>query len=377
MTGDPLLQRAADVPVVPASTTKVATAVAALTGLPGDLRLRTRVVAGAAPGEVVLVGGGDPTLAGPSTPVRYPQPARLADLAAQARAALGATAVTRVVVDDGLYTGERLAPGWKPTYVTEGAVAPVTALMVDGGRLRQGRGPRSQEPALQAGQAFASLLQPGAAVEVVRGTAAAGAAPLGEVASAPVPQLVERMLAASDNDLAEALARQVALETGRPASFAGAAEAVVEVLADAGVEAGAVRLSDGSGLSRDNRVEPAAVTGLLVAAVDGRGRPPGAAAHRAAGRRLRRHARPALPHRRGRARRRPRPGQDRDAERRQRAGRAAAHRRRPAAGLRPDVEHGAARRQPAGGAGARRARRPARGLRLPLTAPRPAGGPRA
>ena len=100
VTGDPLLQRAADVPVVPASTTKVATAVAALTGLPDDLRLRTRVVAGAAPGEVVLVGGGDPTLAGPSTPVRYPQPARLADLAAQARAALGATAVTRVVVDD-------------------------------------------------------------------------------------------------------------------------------------------------------------------------------------------------------------------------------------------------------------------------------------
>jgi D-alanyl-D-alanine carboxypeptidase/D-alanyl-D-alanine-endopeptidase (penicillin-binding protein 4) len=273
VTGEPLLQRAAGEALVPASTAKIATAVAALTGLPADLRLRTRVVAGAAAGEVVLVGGGDPTLAGPSTPVRYPQPARLTDLAAQARAALGATAVTRVVLDDSLYTGEQLAPGWKPTYVTEGAVAPVTALMVDGGRVRQGRGPRSPEPALAAGRAFAALLQPGAAVEVVRGTAADGAAPLAEVASAPVPQLVERMLSASDNDLAEALARQVALATGRPASFAGAAEAMAdvldEVLAEAGVEPGAVRLVDGSGLSRDDRLQPGALTRLLARAVEG------------------------------------------------------------------------------------------------------------
>ena len=270
VTGEPLLQRAADLPLIPASTTKIATAVAALTGLPADQRLRTRVVAGAAPGEVVLVGGGDPTLAGPSTPVRYPQPARLADLAAQARAALGAAAVTRVVVDDSLYTGDRLAPGWKPSYVPEGQVAPVTAVMVDGGRLRQGRGgPRTPEPALDAGRAFAALLQPGADVQVVRGTAAAGAAPLAEVASAPVPQLVERMLIASDNDLAEALARQVAIATGRPASFAGAAEGMAEVLAEAGVDPQAVRLSDGSGLSRANRVEPGAVTRLLVQAAAG------------------------------------------------------------------------------------------------------------
>jgi D-alanyl-D-alanine carboxypeptidase/D-alanyl-D-alanine-endopeptidase (penicillin-binding protein 4) len=104
---------------------------------------------------------------------------------------------------------------------------------------------------------------------VGRGAAAAGAAPLAEVASAPVPQLVERMLIASDNDLAEALARRLALATGRPASFAGASEALTEVLGEAGVEPGAVRLADGSGLSREDRVEPGALTGLLVRAVAG------------------------------------------------------------------------------------------------------------
>ena len=43
-------------------------------------------------------------------------------------------------------------------------------------------------------------------------------------------RLVELMLEQSDNFLAEALARQVALVQGKPASFAGSGEAMKEVL---------------------------------------------------------------------------------------------------------------------------------------------------
>ena len=272
-TGEVLHERDADVPLLPASTAKIATAVAALHALPADLRLPTRVVAGAAPGEVVLVGGGDPTLAGPRAQPGYPQPARLAELARRVRAALGSTPVTRVLVDTSLYSGPELAPGWKPSYVTEGAVAPVVPLMVDGGRVRPDRRQRSPEPALAAGRELAALLQPGAQVQVARGQAAAGAALLGQVASPPVPALVERMLADSDNDLAEALARQVALATGRPASFAGVADALEEVLGgaleEAGISRDAVRLVDGSGLSREDRLQPAALVRLLARAASG------------------------------------------------------------------------------------------------------------
>jgi hypothetical protein len=102
------------------------------------------------------------------------------------RAALGGAAVTRVLVDESLYAGERLAPGWRVTYVTEGAVAPVGPLMVDGGRVRPQRNARHGDPALAAGRAFAALVQPGADVAVDRGTAPAGAAALGEVVSPPV-----------------------------------------------------------------------------------------------------------------------------------------------------------------------------------------------
>ena len=267
-TGQPLLERGAATPLLPASTAKIATAVAALTALPPESRLTTRVVAGSAPGEVVLVGGGDTTLASPAAGPQYPAPARLSDLVARTRAALGTTAVTRVLVDESLYTGERLGPGWKPSYVTEGAVAPVGPLMVDGGRIRPDRRPRHLDPALAAGRAFADLLQPGAAVQVARGVAAPDAAELAAVQSPPVARLVEQMLLDSDNDLAEALARQVALAQGQPASFAGSAVALQEVLGpfldEVGVGRDAVALVDGSGLSRLDRLEPAALTRLLA-----------------------------------------------------------------------------------------------------------------
>jgi D-alanyl-D-alanine carboxypeptidase/D-alanyl-D-alanine-endopeptidase (penicillin-binding protein 4) len=273
-TGRPVLESSAREVVLPASTAKIATAVAALTALPSDLRLTTRVVAGTAVGEIVLVGGGDPTLAGSFSRPGYPRPARLADLAAQVRIALAGTAVRRVVVDDTLYAGPVLGPGWRPQYVTSGDVAPVTALMLDAGRTRlpplvgPARAPRHTDPALSAGRALAAALGvPKAVVE--RGKATSDARSLGDVASPTVPQLVEAMLTRSDNDLAEALARQVAIVKGQPASFAGAAAAMQDVLADAlthaGATPGSVRLVDGSGLSRLDRVQPGALTRLLAA----------------------------------------------------------------------------------------------------------------
>jgi D-alanyl-D-alanine carboxypeptidase/D-alanyl-D-alanine-endopeptidase (penicillin-binding protein 4) len=246
MTGDPLLSRGADRTVVPASTAKIATAVAALRVLDPTARLTTRVVRGA-PGDVVLVGGGDPTLGASRAKPGYPSPARLVDLARQ----LAGLSVRRVVVDDSLFTGPRLGPGWKPGYVTSGNVAPVSALEVDGGRMPGKRVlGRAADPALEAGRQLAALLR---VKVVVRGKAPAGAVELAHVDSPPVADLVEQMLSRSDNDLAEALGRQVALAKGLPASFAGEARAI-----DAG-------LHDASGLSVLDRIAPRALTALLVA----------------------------------------------------------------------------------------------------------------
>src|SRR6185312_10800219 len=139
--------------------------------------------------------------------------------------------------------------------------APVTATMVDGARVSPGSVTRSGQPGLDAGAALADALgASGAAISL--GEAPAGSETLATVHSAPIERLVEQALSMSDNMLAEALARQVALARNLPASFEGSAKAVTGALNDLGVDLTGVTLSDGSGLSRDDRVPVEVLTAL-------------------------------------------------------------------------------------------------------------------
>ncbi|MFD2091674.1 D-alanyl-D-alanine carboxypeptidase/D-alanyl-D-alanine endopeptidase [Blastococcus deserti] len=268
-SGDVLLDLDANDPAVPASTAKLLTAAAALITLDPADTLTTTVVAGGTPGEVVLVGGGDPTLSRTSPSQTYPGAATVADLATQVVAALPAgTPVTRIVVDNSLFSGSLTAPGWGTGDAPSTYAAPVTATAVDGARVSPGSQARSGQPGIDAGSALADALgAPGAAV--VLGDAPAGAKTLASVESAPVGRLVEQMLSQSDNMLAEALARQVALASDLPASFEGGAEAITRALADAGIDVTGVTLADGSGLSRDDRVPAGVLTELVAGAADG------------------------------------------------------------------------------------------------------------
>jgi D-alanyl-D-alanine carboxypeptidase/D-alanyl-D-alanine-endopeptidase (penicillin-binding protein 4) len=230
--------------------------------------LTTTVVAGSSPGEVVLVGGGDPTLSRTSPSKAYPGAASVTDLAAQVKAALGGAAVTKVTVDDSLFSGPTVAPGWGPDDAPSSYAAPITATMVDGGRVSSGGTQRSGTPATDAGRALASALgAPRGAVGM--GNAPAGARTLATVHSAPIARIVEQALSQSDNVLAEALARQVAIARHQPATFSGSAQAVLGALQDAGVSTAGVVLQDGSGLTRADRVPPALLVKLISSASGG------------------------------------------------------------------------------------------------------------
>lgn len=274
-TGKVLLDRASASLVTPASPLKILTAAAALSVLGPGHRIATRVVSsanvskGVLAGDLVLVGGGDPTLSAGRDAGRYPTPATLNDLAARVAKAGIRTVTGRLLIDSTLFAGEVLAPGWRGTYVLEGSVAPVSALEVDEGRPASNptHGPRSQSPALDAGDAFVQALHR-AGVRLTRpylaGTAPVGSRVIASVTSAPVRELVERMLTESDNDLAECLGRLVSVVRNGPGTFAGAAAAVGEELTKLGLPlpAGA-RLVDASGLSREDRISPAYLTSLL------------------------------------------------------------------------------------------------------------------
>ena len=278
-TGQVLYSRNASSGFTPASTTKVATATAALQVLGPNARFKTTVVTGANGGSIVLVGGGDPTLAAGRPPAGdYPQPATLLQLASSTARALRERGVHGVQLgyDTSLYSGPGLANGWPASYVTTGNVTDITALEVDQGRLtRSGQpqdaddpgnfSPRSPDPAAEAAKAFAGFLRSdGIAVrgQPAQVTAPSGATTLASVSSPPLSEIIQWMLEESNNVIAENLARHVALATGAPASFTGAARAEEQVLRGLGVTG--VELNDGSGLSPLDSITPAALVHLIT-----------------------------------------------------------------------------------------------------------------
>jgi serine-type D-Ala-D-Ala carboxypeptidase/endopeptidase (penicillin-binding protein 4) len=283
-TGSVLFARGSASPATPASSAKLTTAVAALSVLGPAARFTTRVVAGPAPGSIVLVGGGDPTLAaGPYPAGEYPQPATLAALAGQTAHWLLARGehTVRLRYDDSLFTGPLAAPGWSAGYISTGNVTPIAALSVDQGRLTKtgqpedrddtvNYRPRSVTPATDAVTSFARFLRgqgikvrPGiTAARAAAGAGGAAAVTIASVRSPDVASIVGWMLRESNNVIAEYLARQVALHTGRPGSFAGAAAAVTAAVARLGIHGG-IHLVDGSGLSTLDLITPLALARLV------------------------------------------------------------------------------------------------------------------
>lgn len=269
-TGQVLYESGSREAMTPASTIKIATAAAALAALGPDHRIPTTVTLGSGSGRIVLVGGGDPSLT-----AKKKAPAgsggSLVALAADTAQALKAAGTDSVVLgyDDTLYTG----PVRHPIGANDN-IAPVTALTADEGRTDESfSGPvrRSDDPSKDTARAFAALLaERGVKVtgEPAKAKAPAGAAPLAVTLSTPLAGLVERMLTNSDNDIAEALARQTALASAQPASFEGVEKSVGAKLASLGIDTAGSRFVDGSGLNRADKVSAGLLTALLVKAAD-------------------------------------------------------------------------------------------------------------
>ncbi|MEU3735394.1 D-alanyl-D-alanine carboxypeptidase/D-alanyl-D-alanine-endopeptidase [Streptomyces sp. NPDC033538] len=266
-TGKRLYGLRADAPLTPASTTKIATGVAALTALGPDHRLTTRTALEAGTGELVLVGGGDPTLTAREDARGL---ASLRVLAEKTATALKKRDVRKVTLsyDTTLYGGAEA----HPIGVNEN-LASITALMADEARTddsTSGPVPRVPDPAADAARSFAGFLEKHGVTASAPGPSKATerADTLATVSSPPLSALVERMMTNSDNDLAEALARHTALAAGEPADFDGVSAAIPARLAQLGLPVRGSRFHDGSGLDRTDRITADLLTAMLAEAAD-------------------------------------------------------------------------------------------------------------
>ncbi len=284
ITGQTLANLDASDGQVPASTTKLLTAIAVVSRLGPDHRLTTVARYDPARGEVALVAGGDMLLAAdkgaPATPApgdtrtaaeRAVGYAGLGDLADQVAASLlkrGVTSVT-VVADTSAFPGPAYPVEW-PAYALErGYAAPVTGLAIDVGKTNPDEEypPRWPDPAANAADEFAAQLG-GRGISVTRGKARPHAAgdQVGSVESAPLADVVAYMLHHSDNTVAEDLSRVLAIESGVPALPKQSMEQVTATLADLGVDTAGLRLYDGAGFSARNRIPPLVLTQAIRAA---------------------------------------------------------------------------------------------------------------
>ena len=264
--------------LLPASTLKLVTAAAALARLGPDFRYTTSVQAvrlpngrGVVHGDLVLVGGADPTLGTPAFGRVEPDRPRtpLEDLAARVRAA-GVRRVTgELVADPTVFARQPLAAGWLPGYLDDLDATRASGLTVDAGRLLfrtngglQGRAAR--DPAAVAGRAFRELLRR-RGVDVggqpVVATRPRADAALAQVRSKPLRTIVRYMTSESDNHLADGIFRTLGAVRGTP-TWAGSARATRRALRGLDLAWSGSVLADGSGLSRDDRLTVALLARL-------------------------------------------------------------------------------------------------------------------
>jgi D-alanyl-D-alanine carboxypeptidase/D-alanyl-D-alanine-endopeptidase (penicillin-binding protein 4) len=257
-TGMTVCSLNASAPLLPASAEKLPVSLTALRLLGPSFRFRTEVLGDGAKlgrtwdGNLDLVGYGDPTLAEK-------------DLDALARevAGWGIRRVTgRVVADESYFDSRRDAPGWKASYVGIES-RPLSALSVEGTRIAGANG-----SAAAAARVFtAALARHGVAV---RGMPATGNAPADAFAlavdfSAPLVDVVREMNRESDNFVAELLLKELGAAVARRGTTTAGARVVENELEAAGVPTAGVRIADGSGLSRRDRVTPDALVAILRA----------------------------------------------------------------------------------------------------------------
>ncbi len=257
-TGATIFAHNSSASLLPASVEKLAVSYTALRVFGPRFRFRTELVGvGSRSGSVwhgnlVLVGYGDPTLT-------------RSDLSRLARrfADTGIERVQgRVFGDDTYFDRRRDALGWKSSYVGIES-RPLSALSVAGIPLRSVDG-----SAAAAARALADALRargivvsgPGG-----KGRAPADALPIAFDLSQRLSNVVPRMNADSDNFVAEMVLKGLGATVAEPGTTATGARLVRSTLRSAGVRLAGVRIADGSGLSRFDRVTADALADILRA----------------------------------------------------------------------------------------------------------------
>ena len=253
--------------MIPASTLKIFTGIAAMNVLGAQTRFETVVKREA--NQLTIVGGGDPTLVS-QTPENWrgkppgsEQPPSLDQLADLAVAAIGQTTDSFVVnFDDSLFADPEAHETWPDQYLRTGEVAPAQGLIMDFG-INDSEAVM-KDPAKSVAQYFSDALTARGIPATLGERKVAGdtASVLTSIKSATVTDIVERMITTSNNTMAEFLAHHIGGANGEY-TYESGAKATTEALTAAQIDLTGVTILDGSGLSRSNQASAKSLVSAL------------------------------------------------------------------------------------------------------------------
>lgn len=322
--------KAANWNFIPASNTKLVTAALAMEFLPGDFRFTTRMLARGEvrdhvlQGDLILQGGGDPTLTpddlrslahalatgdpdrmippihavsgrvsldgsvfpchGPQLGQRWEQDDLPWYYAAPASALscnrnalqvvvrgtdIGKPAIVSLIPESSLFSVVNLTVTSGEVTAGSAQILPkgkqifVSGKLAPGAEFSEKIAARDPERFLLE-QTMSALAAEGITVNGNRSTAEAPVSVLYEHQSVPLPEVIAGMLKVSDNHTAEQLRWTMLAELKLHLPPSQRYAAILQDIAErTGIPERSLHLVDGSGLSRDNRVTPAAVLDLL------------------------------------------------------------------------------------------------------------------
>ena len=282
--GHVLVSRNADQPFVPASLMKLATTTALTLRYRAGHRFETTVAASGSGNrveELFFIGGGDPTLSTeayrrrrylPKPTDRIQLPAfesgspTVEDLAAQVRAT-GITRVGDIVADESRFDSRRTQPGWLDSYTDfDPDVAFLSALTVNEAR-RDLAGLRlAPNPPKAAARRLRTALRD-AGVEVTGsirvGAATASAVRVARVQSPPIDEIIDFINRYSVNFPTEILLKNLGADVNSAGTTTAGVAAVRAALDELGIPLDGFVMTDGSGLSVDDRMTPLTVARIL------------------------------------------------------------------------------------------------------------------
>jgi D-alanyl-D-alanine carboxypeptidase/D-alanyl-D-alanine-endopeptidase (penicillin-binding protein 4) len=239
--------RAADEALTPASTLKVLTGMAALNRLGDSFRFITEVrsdravTGGVVDGPLWLVGAGDPLLSTKAYADSFrnqPQVYTSIDVLADDIVAAGIREIRGGVIgDESRFDTVRYVPTWKPGYITDNEIGPVSALVVNDNfaQYRPKKTIAATAPALHGASVLTELLR-GRGVVVAdpgEGVAPAAAEAVAQVSSPALPEIVGELLRESDNMTAEVLTKELGARYGGAGTWVAGTQVIRETIAEA------------------------------------------------------------------------------------------------------------------------------------------------